>query len=236
MREDNPATEIMNALSECASACGVVCQIPSEAQREAVLDAVSWFIEAAPLDDLPTVQSVGLSKQALREASTIAANLKAAVLSWDGATAPPPSLVRLAREFLGCVGMHEIGGEDATSTPETTDAREALVYLVSDMGDGIGMLMMLSGRVSADVPRESLLERFAAFEAAYGPLAELQAAGRLETGGGILSPELGEQIMRLGALLRLPPESTEAEDAAIEIRALAEQCLQALLPAHFFSP
>ena len=65
--------------------------------------------------------------------------------------------------------------------------------------------------------------------AAYGPLAEDQAAGRFwMSGGGILSPALRERITRLGALLRLPPESTDAKDAAAEIRALAEECLRML--------
>jgi hypothetical protein len=80
------------------------------------------------------------------------------------------------------------------------------------------------------VSREETLELFAAFDAAYGPLADLQAVGRFDMAGGILSPELRERITRLGALLRLPPESTEAEGSAAEIRALAEECLRRMAP------
>jgi hypothetical protein len=115
------------------------------------------------------------------------------------------------------------------------DALEEWQDRVTDLqvnfGHGVGLLTVLAGRNPAIVSREETLELFTAFEAAYGPLAEDQAAGRFWMSGEvILSPELRERITRLGGLLRLPPESTEAEGAAGEIRALAEECLRTLAP------
>src|SRR5262245_19055105 len=104
MREDNPATELMNSLSACLSACGMLCKMASEARarRDEILDGVSWFIEAAPLDELPTVRTFGgLTKEMMRTAADVAARLEPAVLAWDGMTDPPPSLASLAREFSG---------------------------------------------------------------------------------------------------------------------------------------
>ena len=116
MREDNPATEVMHALSECIDACGMLCLLPTEAQRDAVLDAVSWFIEAAPLNDLPTVRSFGpLTKEMLRDGAAIAAKLHPLVLAWDGITAPPLPLVTLAREFLVSIGMDGVLGSQGAA-------------------------------------------------------------------------------------------------------------------------
>jgi hypothetical protein len=115
------------------------------------------------------------------------------------------------------------------SPDELEKWQEQVTELQVNFGQGLVLLMVLAGDNPASGSREETLELFAAFEAAYGPLAEDQAAGRFwMTGGVILSPELREQITRLGALLRLPPESTEAEGAAAEIRSLAEECLRAL--------
>src|SRR3954468_7285031 len=86
MREDNPATEVANSLCECINACAMLCWqrrnertgqteiampdgrivITPEAERGAILDAVSWFIEAAPLSDLPTVWAPGNTKDMIR--------------------------------------------------------------------------------------------------------------------------------------------------------------------------
>ena len=109
MREDNPATEIMNSLSECINACGMLCLKPSEVQRDAILDAGSWFIEAAPLDDHPTVRTFGMPKEMIRNGAAVAARLQPAVLAWDGTTEPPLSLVNLAHEFLASVGLGHLG-------------------------------------------------------------------------------------------------------------------------------
>ena len=134
MREDNPATELMNSLAECLNACGVLCLKSSEVQRDDILDAisrkddptfmarvdevqrddildaVSWFIEAAPLSDLPTVWTGGgLTKDVIRNAAAIAAKMQPLVLAWDGTTEPPPSLVRVAHEFLVSIGMAPLG-------------------------------------------------------------------------------------------------------------------------------
>ena len=108
MREDNPATEVMNSLAECLNACGMLCLRPSEIQRDDVLDAVSWFIEAAPLDDLPTVRTFGITKDMIRNGAAVAAKLQPLVLAWDGVTSPPLSLVSLAHEFLVAVGMEHV--------------------------------------------------------------------------------------------------------------------------------
>ena len=116
----------------------------------------------------------------------------------------------------------------------TDDEREDWQTRVSDlMGDfatGIGLLMVFAGRDPTTVSREEMLGFLEPFEAAVGPLAELQAAGQFEMGGGILSAEVGDWIKRLGVLVRLPPESAEAEAARAEIRTLSEQCLQSLIP------
>lgn len=113
MREEEPATEVANSLSECFSACANLCLKPSEAQRSAVLDAVSWFVDAAPLAELPTVESFGITKDTIRNAAAVAARVKDAVLAWDGTTEPPSSLVSLAREFLMSVGMEGLLGSAA---------------------------------------------------------------------------------------------------------------------------
>ncbi len=116
------------------------------------------------------------------------------------------------------------------SPDELEKWQEQVTELQVNFGHGLLLLTVLAGRNPAIVSREETLELFAAFDAAYGPLADLQAVGRFDMGGGILSPELRERITRLGALLRLPPESTEAKDAAAEIRALAEECVRMMAP------
>ena len=117
------------------------------------------------------------------------------------------------------------------SPDELEKWQDQVTELQVNFGEGLVLLMALAGRNPAFGSREETLGLFTAFEAAYGPLDEEQAAGRFwMSGGGILSPELRERITRLGALLRLPPESTEARDAAAEIRALAEKCLRMLPP------
>jgi hypothetical protein len=129
MREDNPATEIANALSQCMNACAMLCLrrrnaltgqvevvLPDgrivttpEAERDSILDAVSWFVEAASLD-LSAVRWFGsITKDAIRDGASIAARLKPAVIAWDGTAEPPPSLVDLAREFLAAIGKPELG-------------------------------------------------------------------------------------------------------------------------------
>ncbi len=75
--------------------------------RDEILDAVAWFIEAAPLDELPTVRSFGMSKDATRNGAAVAAKLQPEVLAWDATTPPPPSMVSLAREFLVTIGVAE---------------------------------------------------------------------------------------------------------------------------------
>jgi hypothetical protein len=117
------------------------------------------------------------------------------------------------------------------SPDELEEWQDRVTDLQVNFGNGVGLLTVLAGHNPAIVSREETLELFTAFEAAYGPLAEDQAVGRFwMSGGAILSPELREQVTRLGTLLRLPPESTEAEGTAAEIRSLAEECLRALEP------
>ena len=119
---------------------------------------------------------------------------------------------------------------DRIDMTEATKRQMRNTELIADFMGGLAVLEILAGRAPAAMPlmgREEMLEHFAAFEAAYGPLAEDQAAGQL-TGAPALSAETGETIARLGALLQLPAESPGAEAAAPEIRSLAEQCLKAL--------
>ncbi len=117
MREDNPATEIANSFSECINACAMLCLRQLEPQRDAVLDAVSWFIEAAPLIALPTVTSFGTSKDMIRDGAAVAAKMQSEVLAWDGTTEPPLSLVSLAHEFLVSVGMEQLVNQGAAAEP-----------------------------------------------------------------------------------------------------------------------
>lgn len=117
------------------------------------------------------------------------------------------------------------------SPDELEEWQDRETVLQVNFGHGLVLLTVLAGRNPGFESREETLEVFAAFEAAYGPLAEDQAAGRFwMTGGAILSPELREQVTRLGVLLRLPPESSADEGAAAEIRSLAEECLRTFEP------
>jgi hypothetical protein len=121
------------------------------------------------------------------------------------------------------------------STNEHEECEDRMVDLMSNFSMGLGLLMVLADHNAATGSREETLETFAAFEAAYGPLAA-QKDRRLELSTGkrrapvLLSGETFERVKQLGALLRLPPESTEPEGAAAEIRSLAEECLRRLAP------
>lgn len=108
MREDNPATEIANSFSECINACAMLCLKPSQVERDALLDAVSWFVEAAPLNELPNVWAPDDTRDMIRKGAAVAAPVRDAILAWDGSTEPPPSLLRLARELLVSIGMERV--------------------------------------------------------------------------------------------------------------------------------
>jgi hypothetical protein len=109
MREDAPSTEIGNSLSECANACWMLAspwaQQTPDPRRAIILDGVTWFVESAPLVELPNVEG---PKQMIRRAAAIAGEVKDAVVAWDGTMEPPPSLVALARAFLVAVGMSDV--------------------------------------------------------------------------------------------------------------------------------
>ena len=121
------------------------------------------------------------------------------------------------------------------STNEHSECDDDRIDLMSKFGMGFGLLRALAEPIAATGSREETLETFAAFEAAYGPLAA-QTDRRLELSTGkrrapvVLSDENFERVKQLGALLRLPPESAEASGVAAEIRALAEECLRTLAP------
>jgi hypothetical protein len=121
------------------------------------------------------------------------------------------------------------------STNEHEECEDRMADLMSRFSMGLGLLMALAERNAAIGSREETLETFADFEAAYGPLAA-QTDRRLELSTDtrrapvLLSDENFERVKQLGALLRLPPESTEPKDAAEEIRALAEECLRMMAP------
>jgi hypothetical protein len=105
MREEDVATEIANALSECVNACATIVGEMWQDQRSSVLDAVSWFVEAAPLVDRPDVRGDIDMIRRIRAAGIVAVKLQPAVIAWDGTTAPPPPLVSLARELLAAIGI-----------------------------------------------------------------------------------------------------------------------------------
>jgi flagellin-specific chaperone FliS len=98
VHHDEPDAEIMGSLCACLNACAMLRLTPSTAQRRAILDVVSWFIDAETLQDLPTVQ-VNIPKDRLRSGAAVAARLKAALLAWDGTGEAPASLLDLAREL-----------------------------------------------------------------------------------------------------------------------------------------
>lgn len=98
VHHDDPAAEIIRSLCTCLNACAMLRMTPSTAQRRAILDVVSWFIDAEPLQDLPTVQ-VNIPKDKLRSGAALAARLKAALVAWDGTGEAPASLLDLAREL-----------------------------------------------------------------------------------------------------------------------------------------
>jgi hypothetical protein len=121
------------------------------------------------------------------------------------------------------------------STNEHEECEDRRDDLMSHFSMGLGLLMALAERNAATGSREETLEIFAAFEAAYGPLAaekdrRLDLSTSKRRSPVLLSDEAFERVKQLGALLRLPPESTEAEGAAAEIRSLAEECLRMLAP------
>jgi hypothetical protein len=115
MREDNPATEIANSIAMCVEACAMLASPrlwawlcttkPPDARRDMILDALSWFIEAAPLDD--AVRWSGGPKGMVRNAAAVAAKMKLVVDTWDATTDPPPALAAMGREFLTCIGIPE---------------------------------------------------------------------------------------------------------------------------------
>ena len=117
MREDAPSTEIMNSLSKVLDVSAMLavprlwrwlCNAkPAEERREMIVDALAWFLEAAPLDGLPEVRAFGASKDMIRDAAAVAAKMKLALDTWDASTDPPPALAALGREFLTCVGIPE---------------------------------------------------------------------------------------------------------------------------------
>jgi len=106
MREPNAAMEVANSMSECMNACAMLANRKAEAKRDEVLDAVSWFVEAAPLVDGPNLEG---PKDMIRAGAAVAGRLKLAVIAWDGTTEPPASLVDLGREFLVAIGMPDLG-------------------------------------------------------------------------------------------------------------------------------
>ena len=121
------------------------------------------------------------------------------------------------------------------STNEHEECDYNTIDFMSRFGMGLALLMGLADGSAATWNREETLETFADFEAAYGSLAA-QKDRRFELNTDkrkapvLLSDETFERVKQLGALLRLPPESTEPEGMAAEIRSLAEECLRRLAP------
>lgn len=116
MREDNPATEVANAMSKCLSACAVLASPhlwawlrakPPDVQRDIIVDGVAWFVETASLDSLPEVRAFGISKDAIRQAAASATALLPLVTAWDTSTDPTPPMMALAHEVLTAMGIPE---------------------------------------------------------------------------------------------------------------------------------
>jgi hypothetical protein len=107
VRTPDAATEIAASVSECMNACATLTGPAWKDQRDAILDAVSWCVEAAPLIEAPNLEG---PKDMIRACAAAAVRLKPAVIAWDGTAEPPPSLVALAREFLACFDLGKVSG------------------------------------------------------------------------------------------------------------------------------
>ena len=133
MCEDDAATEIANSFSESMNACATLASAKWQGQRVAILDAVSWFVEAAPLIDLPSVEG---PKDILRRAGEIAAKLQPAVSAWDGVTDPPDELLKLTNPELVAFQMDcgwvFASGHDPVQFLKKTPKRFPLLH-VKDM-------------------------------------------------------------------------------------------------------
>jgi hypothetical protein len=108
--EDEPATQVANRLCECMEVANSLaaaplwaryCEaIPAGERKKKMLDALSDFVEARALLDLPHVRG---PKEMTRRAMAIAAELQQAVAAWDEGTDISPPMKARASEFLACV-------------------------------------------------------------------------------------------------------------------------------------
>ena len=237
MREDNPATEIMNSLSECINACAMLCAKQSAIQRDDILDAVSWFIEAAPLNELPAVPSFGISKDMIRSGAAVAAKMQPEVVAWNGISDPPPSLVSLAHEFLVSLGMEQLIRQLAAleANPRLTIGH-AQADVATDLAskaaaaicDGINSLCALlawndAGAIEAPpVDGATLRKTMAALEEA---MREILVGGRIVCSESRVTEEDCARVLRLEELITEWPSAGALSREAVT---LAEACVSAL--------
>jgi len=218
MREDNPATELMNSLSSCISACAVLCSRPAEARRDDILDDLSWFVDAAPLVDVPTVRTdERLTKEMIRAAAEVAARVKSEVLAWDGTAEPPPPLVALARALLASVGMADLADPNKQNP-------------VQVLNNGTIVLHRLSAWAYVEANRRLVVEQVGSFAEAYERLVMLHAEGKLGAEEGDFSQEALDRLKQLVSLIQAGLDTDEARNARHELHDLAERCLRALMP------
>jgi hypothetical protein len=109
MSEDDPATRLVNALTECfeavvplasTQAWHRLCQtMATEERKNLIFGAVSVFAGSMPLLDLPEVHG---PKDNIRRAIPIAAELERLLAVWDGEAEPSAAVMTLACDFLAC--------------------------------------------------------------------------------------------------------------------------------------
>jgi hypothetical protein len=106
--------------------------------------------------------------------------------------------------------------------------RWQLAEQMSDFYNGAYSLEKLSAWAYVVANQQMIIEHLALFERAYAELLRLHAAGRLGAGAADFSEEHLESVKRINELIRQGLDRREVHDAAQEVQALAEQCLQRL--------
>lgn len=100
--------------------------------------------------------------------------------------------------------------------------------LASDFYSGSVILERLAAWAYVVANQQTVLEHLAAFERAYEEFVKLHAEGKLTAGTADMSAENLARVKRVIHLIQPGLDSVEARQAAQEIHALAEQCVQGL--------
>ena len=112
---------------------------------------------------------------------------------------------------------------------DTGDERRAqMAERMSDFFGGAAILERLAAWAYVVANEQMVLEGLASFERAYEQLIKLHAAGKLGAGAADMSAENLERVKRIIHLIQPGLDSDEARQAASEIHALAERCVQGL--------